>query len=295
MSLPDRPRRIAGRAHDLGDGMMVHRLLPTLETRRVGPFVFFDHLAPASFVPGRGMDVRPHPHIGLSTLTWLFEGAIRHRDSLGSVADIRPGEVNWMTAGRGIAHSERTPPAERAAGQRLHGLQFWLALPQAQAECAPAFEHRGADELPRLAFAGVSLVLAVGSGWAARSPVRCFAPTFLAEARLAPGAALAWPAEHVERGLFVVEGAVDWDGLALASGGFAVAGGGAADIVARTAARVVLFGGAPLDGERQLWWNFVAATPQRIEQAKADWLAGRFGRVPGDETEFIPLPDTLGR
>ena len=285
------PRLIEGRRHDLGDGFSVRRLLPALLARHVGPFVFFDHMGPADFAPGKGMDVRPHPHIGLATITWLFEGSIRHRDSLGSLADIRPGEVNWMTAGRGIVHSERTPPDERREGQRLHGIQLWVALPREDAEVAPAFHHHGADELPRIRREGADLLLVAGDAYGERSPVKVFAPMFLIEANLAGGATLEWPPEHAERGVYVVEGEVEWDGVVVGPDRMAVQGARpASPLRARGPSRLILFGGAPLDGERHLWWNFVASSRERIEQAKADWSAGRFGVVPGDENEFIPLP-----
>lgn len=286
------PMLIEGRLHDLGDGLRVRRLLPQLQARQVGPFVFFDHIGPAHFAPGTGMDVRPHPHIGLATVTWLFEGAIRHRDSLGSRADIHPGELNWMTAGHGIVHSERTPPAARRVGQMLHGVQIWVALPQADAEIAPAFHHHDRAVLPRISRPGVEAVLIAGDAWGARAPAQVFAPMFLLEVRLAAGAELALPPEHAERGVHVVEGEVGWGELNVAAGQMAVqAGPSAPPLHARGASRLMLFGGAPLDGERHLWWNFVASTRERIEQAKTDWLTQRFPKVPGDEDEFIPLPE----
>jgi redox-sensitive bicupin YhaK (pirin superfamily) len=286
------PRLIEGRRHDLGDGFTVRRLLPALLARHVGPFVFFDHMGPADFAPGKGMDVRPHPHIGLATITWLFEGSIRHRDSLGSLADIRPGEVNWMTAGRGIVHSERTPPDARRDGQRLHGIQLWVALPREDAEVAPEFHHHDADALPRIRRDGAQLLLIAGHAYGERSPVKVFAPMFLIEASLAAGAVLDWPDGHAERGVYVIEGEVDWDGVVVGTDRMAVQGARVAPpLRSRGPGRVILFGGAPLDGERHLWWNFVASSRERIEQAKADWAAGRFGVVPGDEGEFIPLPE----
>lgn len=286
------PLLIEGKLHDLGDGFSVRRLLPVLQARHVGPFVFFDHMGPAVFAAGKGMDVRPHPHIGLATVTWLFDGAIRHRDSLGSQADIRPGEVNWMTAGRGIVHSERTPPAERRDGQTLHGVQIWVALPQVDAEIAAEFHHHDREVLPRITLPGVEAVLVAGSAYGQKSPVKVFAPMFLLEVNLAAGAELALPQEHVERGIFVVEGTVEWAGLEVGAARMAVqAGMSAPPLRAREASRLMLFGGAPLDGERHLWWNFVASTRERIEQAKLEWKTQAFGKVPGDESEFIPLPD----
>jgi redox-sensitive bicupin YhaK (pirin superfamily) len=285
------PLLIDGRLHDLGDGFNVRRLLPVLQARHVGPFVFYDHMGPVLFAPGKGMDVRPHPHIGLATVTWLFDGAIRHRDSVGSLADIRPGEVNWMTAGRGIVHSERTPPEERRDGQQLHGIQVWVALPKADEEVAPEFHHHDATELPRISQPGAELVLIAGTAYGQRSPVKVFAPMFFLEARLEAGAELHLPAEHVERGVHVIEGEVSWDGVTISALQMAVqTGAEVAPVRAGKASRLMLFGGAPLDGERHLWWNFVASTHERIEQAKQDWAEQRFARVSGDEEEYIPLP-----
>jgi redox-sensitive bicupin YhaK (pirin superfamily) len=282
---------IDGHVHDLGDGFRVRRLLPALQARHVGPFVFFDHMGPVDFEPGRGMDVRPHPHIGLATVTWLFDGSIRHRDSLGSLADIRPGEVNWMTSGRGIVHSERTPPDARRDGQTLHGIQVWVALPQADAEVEPAFHHHAADELPVIESPGARLTLIAGTGYGKASPVKVFAPMFFIEAKLAAGTQLDWPAGHDERGVYVVEGAVNWDGLDISAGQMAVQRDPASSpLCAGEASRLMLFGGAPLDGERHVWWNFVSSSRERIEQAKLDWLERRFDLVPGDDQEFIPLP-----
>jgi redox-sensitive bicupin YhaK (pirin superfamily) len=280
-----------GRLHDLGDGFFVKRMLPVLKARHVGPFVFYDHMGPAEFKPGKGMDVRPHPHIGLATVTWLFEGTIRHRDTLGSLADITPGAVNWMTAGRGIAHSERTPPDARRDGQRMHGIQVWVALPHADEEVAPEFHHHDAESLPRIEQPGARLVLIAGTAYGQASPVKVFAPMFFIEARMDAGAQLALPQEHVERGVHVIEGEVTWGDVTLAAADMAVnAGDFAPPVQAKVASRLMLFGGAPLDGERHLWWNFVSSSRERIEQAKADWVAERFGKVPGDEQEFIPLP-----
>jgi len=286
------PTLIEGRLHDLGDGFTVRRMLPVLQTRHVGPLVFFDHMGPATFAPGSGMDVRPHPHIGLATVSWLFDGAIRHRDSIGSVADIRPGEVNWMTAGRGIVHSERTPPDERRDGQALHGVQIWVALPQTDAEIAPEFHHHERATLPTIRQPGMEAVLIAGSAYGQQSPVKVFAPMFLLEVQLVAGAELAVPQEHLERGVFVVDGAVRWGELEVAATQMAVqTGPSAPPLRANENSKLLLFGGAPLDGERHLWWNFVASTKERIEQAKLDWQAQRWGKVTGDEDEFIPLPE----
>ena len=285
------PELIEGQRHELGDGLVVRRMLPSVRARHVGPFVFFDHMGPAIFAPGTGMDVRPHPHIGLATITWLFAGAIRHRDSLGSVADIEPGAINWMTAGRGIVHSERTPPDSRRDGQTLHGVQIWVALPQADAETAPAFHHHPRQALPTIHGPGVDAVLIAGHAYGEVSPVPVFAPMFLLEVKLAAGSELALPQEHADRAIHVIDGAVDWAGLRVEANRMAVqAGTSAPALRAVQDSRLMLFGGAPLDGDRRLWWNFVASRAERIEQAKSDWLGQRFPRVPGDEDEFIPLP-----
>ena len=279
------------RLHDLGDGFVVERMLPVLATRHVGPFVFYDHMGPTNFSPGKGLDVRPHPHIGLATVTWLFEGTIRHRDSLGSMADITPGAVNWMTAGRGIAHSERTPPDARRSGQRMHGIQVWVALPRVDEEVAPEFHHHESESLPRIIQQGAKLVLIAGTAYGHTSPVKVFAPMFFIEARLEAGSELALPEEHAERGVHVIEGEVSWGDVLLSAKQMAVqAGQSTVPVRAKTASRLMLFGGAPLDGERHLWWNFVSSSRERIEVAKADWAAQRFGKVTGDDQEFIPLP-----
>jgi len=278
------------RVHDLG-GFTVRRVLPHVAARHVGPFVFFDHMGPARFAPGNGIDVRPHPHIGLATVTFLFDGAITHRDSLGFVQTIRPGDVNWMTAGRGIAHSERTPAEERAAGHALHGIQVWVALPRDAEEVAPSFHHHAAATLPRIERDGVKMRLVVGTAFGERSPVLTFSDMFYLGAEFAPGSLLRLPPEHAERAVYVADAPLTIDGVEVAAGHLAVlAPGIEVEIRASEPARVILFGGAALDGDRHLWWNFVSSSRERIEQAKADWLASRFGQIPG-ETEFIPLPE----
>jgi redox-sensitive bicupin YhaK (pirin superfamily) len=285
------PLLIEPRLHDLGDGFTVRRLLPFRLRRSVGPFVFFDHIGPAELAPGRGLDVRPHPHIGLATVTYLYEGALTHRDSLGRDQVIRPGDVNWMTAGRGIVHSERTPAPERASGHRMHGIQTWVALPQAFAETEPEFLHHDADSLPHDERDGVHLRVIAGRAFGLESPVRVFSPTLYVDVGMQAGSRLVIPPEHEERAMYVVSGDVDADGVRIAPTHMQVlAPGGDVELVAASEARVLLCGGAPLDGERFLWWNFVASSQERIERAKADWLAMRFGQVPG-ETEFIPLPE----
>jgi len=287
------PDLIDGKQRDLGDGFVVRRMLPHLKARHVGPFVFFDQMGPAAFGEDTGMDVRPHPHIGLATVTWLFDGAIRHRDSLGSHVDIHPGDVNWMTAGRGIVHSERTPPVERHNGQNLHGIQVWVALPKTHETIEPEFHHHPASELPRVDVDGGQLVVIAGDAFGVTSPVRVFAPMFFVEARLKRGARLTMPAHHAEWGAYVVEGAARFGDLDLNALDMGVAHDGEPPVLeACEDALVMLFGGAPLDGERHLWWNFVASSKELIEAAKADWAASaeRFPAVPGDEHERIPLP-----
>jgi redox-sensitive bicupin YhaK (pirin superfamily) len=282
---------IEPRLHDLGDGFNVRRVLPWRLLRHVGPFVFFDHIGPAPLAPGRGLDVRPHPHIGLATVTYLYEGALWHRDSLGNDQVIRPGDVNWMTAGRGIVHSERTPPAERAAGHRMHGIQTWVALPAAEEEIEPSFHHHAAASLPEFAHQGARLRVIAGTAYGATSPVRVHAPTLYVDALFKAAGSLVLPPEHEERAVHVVEGAVSIDGTRVAPGCMlVVAPDGDIVVTADGPARVLLCGGAALDGERHMWWNFVSSRRERIEQAKSDWLAQRLGSVPG-ESEFIPLPE----
>ena len=282
---------VAPREHDLG-GFVVRRAVPTIEARSVGPFVFVDHMGPALFEPGRGVDVRPHPHIGLATVTYLWAGALRHRDTLGSLQDILPGDVNWMTAGRGIAHSERTPPQPRSAGHVLHGMQTWVALPKADEEVTPAFHHHPADSLPTLARAGSRLRVIAGRGFGMESPVRVHAQTFNVAVDLEPDAELDIAAEAHERALYVLEGSAQLDGADIPEKHLVLLDAGARHRMrAKTPVKAMLFGGEPLDGRRHMWWNFVSSSKERIEQAKDDWVAGRFGLVPGDESEFIPLPE----
>lgn len=279
---------------DLGDGFQVRRALPAGARRSVGPFVFFDQMGPAMLGPGRGLDVRPHPHIGLATLTYLFEGEILHRDSLGTVQPIRPGEVNWMVAGSGIVHSERTPQPLRESGSRLFGIQTWIALPRAHEETEPAFTHHGAGELPARREQGSRIRLAAGTLYGERAPVRVFSDLFYADAELQPGARLVLPAEHEERAAFVVEGAlqVSGEGRGFQPGELLVFKPDVSLVLQAGEAptRLILFGGAPLDGPRYVWWNFVSSSKERIERAASDWEGGRFAGVPGDE-EFIPLPE----
>jgi redox-sensitive bicupin YhaK (pirin superfamily) len=258
----------------------------------VGPFIFFDHFGPAVFKAGDGIDVRPHPHIGLATVTYLFDGEIVHRDSLGTAMPIRPGAVNWMTAGRGIVHSERTAADRRDGGEPLHGLQLWVALPMNDEETAPAFAHTAAADIPELIEGDMTLRIVAGSLHGLRSPVTTSWETIFADVRLQAGATMPLDAEHEERAVYVITGEIEIGGdrhgperLLVLKPGDRVA------IRAASDAQFILVGGAPMDGPRHIWWNFVSSSKERIESAKADWKAGRFDIVPGDTTEFIPLPD----
>jgi redox-sensitive bicupin YhaK (pirin superfamily) len=287
--------RIESKPRDLG-GFTAGRLLPHHSRRMVGPFIFFDHIGPVEFEPGAGMDVRPHPHIGLATVTYLFEGRIRHRDSLGSDLDIGPGAVNWMTAGRGIAHSERTPPDLRAAGHRLHGIQSWVALPKAQEQGPPDFVHHPADILPAITLNGARRTLIAGTAFGAASPVKFGHPCFCIDVEAAPGATIHFPSEHAERAIYVAQGRVMLDTGEEAPAGTMIIlsdGGGEAFFRAVESSRAILLGGAPMDGPRLIWWNFVASDQRLIDEAKAEWKSGPFGgRWPAirGEAEFIPLP-----
>lgn len=282
---------IEARTRDLG-GFSVGRVLPSARRRLVGPFIFFDHMGPVAFGPGQGIDVRPHPHINLATVTYLFEGEIVHRDGLGSLQAIRPGAINWMTAGRGIVHSERTGPELRKTGSRLHGLQLWVALPQAQEESEPDFRHYPSATLPEIEREGVRLRVLAGSAYGATSPVRALSSLFFVEATIVARAALPLPDEHRERAAYVVEGVIRCGEERVEPSRMVVFAPGPTPLLrAELDARVVLIGGAPLDGERHIWWNFVSSSRERIAQAKRDWKEGRIPPVPG-ETEFIPLPDS---
>ena len=284
---------IQGKTHDLGGGFTVRRVLPSARQRMVGPFIFFDHFGPIDVAPGGdGMEVRPHPHIGLATVSYLFDGGIFHRDSLGYAQAIRPGDVNWMTAGRGIAHSERTELAMRQAGFRMHGVQTWVALPKAHEETAPAFEHVEAARLPAWNEGSASLRLIVGTYAGRTAPTTHFSPIFYVAVEMEAGARIVVSPEHAERAAYVAEGEAAIGEDVLAVGDLAVlAPGQPVEIVAGGGgAKVMLCGGATMDGPRHIWWNFVSSSKERIEQAKADWRDGRFGKVPGD-AEFIPLPE----
>ncbi len=282
---------IVPRAKDLG-GFEVRRALPSPRRQMIGPFIFFDQMGPSEFILGEGIDVRPHPHIGLSTVTYLFRGEIMHRDSLGVAQPIRPGEVNWMTAGRGIVHSERTGLAERERGAKLFGIQSWLALPDGREEIDPGFAHYPASDLPLIEADGADIRLIAGSLFGETSPVRTHSDLFYAEVVLRPGARMALEPGHVERGVYVAEGAVEVAPGRFEAGRLLVLREGDQIVIeASRHARVMLLGGEPMEGPRYIWWNFVSSSKERIDQAKADWKAGRFEPVPG-ETEFIPLPET---
>jgi len=285
---------IPPRMRDLGEGFMVNRALPYAKRRAVGPFVFFDEMGPADFPPGEGIDVRPHPHIGLATVTYLFEGSILHRDSLGSLQAIRPGEVNWMTAGRGIVHSERTAAEHLEHGQRLHGIQTWVALPLAMEEMEPAFLHYPAADFPNVELDGAAVRVVAGSAFGASSPLVTASPTVYLDIVLQPAARLVLPAMAEERAIYTAIGDATLDGEGWEKGAMPVLKAGVEPELQAGShgARVILVGGAPLDGAaRVMFWNFVSSRAERIEQAKRDWREGRFPLVPGDEAEFIPLPE----
>jgi hypothetical protein len=287
---------IVPRARDLAD-FEVRRALPSRARQMIGPFIFFDQMGPAEFRSGQGIDVRPQAHINLATVTYLFEGEIIHRDSLGTMQPIRPGAVNWMTAGRGIVHSERTSPEVKTRGSRLFGLQTWVALPDAQEETEPSFAHHDATALPVLDAEGKHVRLVVGHAWGLRSPVRTLSDTIYADVVLDPGAAVPLDAAHEERGVYVISGTVDIAGDRFPSGQLLVFRPKDAITLSNTereVARFVAIGGETLDGPRHICWNFVSSRPERIGQAKADWKAGRFDPVPGDIEEFIPLPESTG-
>ena len=274
---------------DLG-GFQARRLLPSDVLPLVGPFIFFDHLGPAIFPPGQGVDVRPHPHINLATVTYLFEGVLLHRDSVGSVQEIYPGAVNWMTAGRGIVHSERTPAATREKAATLHGIQTWVALPDEHEETEPWFRHHPATDLPSWQEAGVSYTLIAGEAYGRQSPVQTFSPMIYLDIQLAPGSQLNLPGNYSEQAIYSVTQGLQVDGAALAQHRLAVlTTGTSVTVAADTSARCIIIGGEPV-GKRYKWWNFVSSRPARIEQAKQDWREGQFEQVP-EETEFIPLPE----
>jgi redox-sensitive bicupin YhaK (pirin superfamily) len=281
---------LTGHPRDIG-GFPVRRTLPSMQRRLVGPFIFWDHMGPVTLAPGHGMDVRPHPHINLATVTYLFDGEIVHKDSLGSDQAIRPGDLNWMNAGRGIAHSERTGADIRKSGTAVHGLQSWVALPTEHEESEPTFQHVAGKLLPEVGLPGARLRVIAGAAFGEISPVKVLSPMFYVDARLEAGAELALPEEYAERAAYVVEGAVECGGARVDPGAMGIVDGGErATIRALADTRVMLLGGAPL-GKRYIWWNFVSSSEARIERAKQEWKGGAFPKVPGDDVEFIPLPE----
>lgn len=289
-------RVLSGRPRDIGP-ITVRRALPAPGTRMVGPFIFFDHIGPCVMEPGQAIDVRPHPHIHLATVTYLFEGEIIHRDSLGFEQAIRPGAINWMTAGRGIVHSERTSAEMRKSGGAVHGAQMWVALPSAAENIDPSFVHYPANQLPTTEVDGVTVRVLAGRSFGLESPVATQSPTVLIDADMPTGTSLAIAADYTERALYVASGSVTTGGESFETGQMIVfEGGGEVSIAALESSRLLVIGGEPLDGQRHIWWNFVSSSADSLEAAKADWARGpgateRFALVPGDEDEFIPLPD----
>jgi redox-sensitive bicupin YhaK (pirin superfamily) len=280
---------IGSRQRDLG-GFVVRRVLPSEGRQMVGPFIFFDHLGPTQFAPGQGIDVRPHPHIALATVTYLFSGSLEHRDSLGSVREIRPGDVNWMSAGSGIAHSERTPRAARASGEHVHGIQSWVALPDGQEDGEPTFVHHPAAALPTRVGDGVDLSVIAGEAFGLRSPVATLWPTLYVHAQIAAGATLEVSPDYGERAVYVVEGELAVGDVRVTEGQLAVLEPGMKSTLrAHDDSRAMLLGGESFPTPRHIWWNFVASSQERIERAKERWERQQFPAVPG-ETEFIPLP-----
>jgi redox-sensitive bicupin YhaK (pirin superfamily) len=280
---------IGSRQRDLG-GFVVRRVLPSEGRQMVGPFIFFDHLGPTQFAPGHGIDVRPHPHIALATVTYLFSGSLEHRDSLGTVREIRPGDANWMSAGSGIVHSERTPAAARASGEHVHGIQSWVALPDGREDGAPTFAHHPAATLPTRVADGVVLSVIAGEGFGLRSPVVTLWPTLYVHAQVARGATLEVPPDHGERAVYVAQGQLAIGEVAVTEGQLAVLEPGTKSTLrALGDSRVMLLGGEPFPTPRHIWWNFVASSQERIERAKERWERKQFPAVPG-ESEFIPLP-----
>lgn len=285
---------IPSRDTDLGGGFQVGRLLPYVKRRMLGPFIFLDHMGPAEFGVGEGIDVRPHPHIGLATVTYLYEGEIIHKDTLGSDQAITPGAVNWMTAGQGISHSERTGVNERGHLHNVHGLQSWVALPKECEEKAPEFFHHEASSIPFLELKGVTLRVIAGEAYGMTSPTKIYSPLFYVDVKMESGSTLELPAQYLERGVYILNGDVSLGGTKLEPRTLPVFfPQGPIKLEAHSAAHLVLLGGDPLPEKRFIWWNFVSTSQERIEQAKADWMNGNFGKIPGDDTEFIPLPPDL--
>lgn len=285
---------IEPRARDLGGGFHVRRILPAARRRQLGPWTFLDHMGPLTVAPGVNADVRPHPHVNLATVTYLFDGEMIHRDSLGTVQAIRPGDLNWMSAGRGIVHSERSDPARLHEPRAVHGLQAWVALPVEDEEHEPTFEHVPAARLPVVERGGATLRVIAGAAFGARSPVTVRSPLFYVDVAAHDGATIDVPGpdEHVDRGAYLVDGAVRCGDQRFEAGRLLVfARGAAASLVADGPARLVLLGGAPLPEPRHIWWNFVSSRPERIEEAKRAWKERRFPAIPGDDDDLIPLPE----
>lgn len=287
---------INARERDLGGGFVVRRVLPGPGQRMIGPFIFFDHMGPVSFAAGPAINVRPHPHIGLATVTYLFEGEILHRDSLGSIQEIQPGDVNWMVAGRGIVHSERTTARSLAHGVRLHGIQSWVALPDEREDDAPSFAHHSRTSLPLIERDGVQLRVIAGEAFGRRAPVDVAVPTLYVDALLPGGGGIELGSDHEERAVYVADGVATIDDQRISAGTLAVlAPGRTVDLSSTESARLMLLGGARFGSPRLISWNFVASSAERLEQARTDWRTRntqRFANVPGDEHEFIPLPAT---
>ncbi|MGM0555569.1 MAG: pirin family protein [Myxococcota bacterium] len=282
------------RSVDVG-GFEVHRVMPTRQSQMVGPFIFFDQMGPGELLTAQGIDVRPHPHINLATVTYLFDGEIVHRDSLGTEQAISPGAVNWMKAGKGIVHSERSGDQERQEASRVFGLQTWVALPEEHEESDAAFRHHSADELPVVEDHGIRARILAGSAFGAASPLKAASDTLYAEVKMEAGEAVSIPSEYTERAIYTLTGDVEVGGKDFPGEHMLVLKPGASvDVVARSSAHFMLFGGAPMDGPRFIWWNFVSSRLDRIEQAKEEWATGKFDTVPGDAEEFIPLPETVG-
>ncbi|MBL8021416.1 MAG: pirin family protein [Leptospirales bacterium] len=282
---------IEAKERKITDHFSVRRLIPIAKKRSIGPFIFFDHMGPVDLLPENDSDVLPHPHIGLATVTYLFEGEIFHRDRIGSAIPIRPGDINWMTAGRGIVHSERTTPEESGKRRRLHGLQLWVALPAEQEETDPAFEHQDAAALPATEIGGVKLRILAGSAYGQKSPVRILSPLFYVDAHLPANTELEITEEYAERSAYIVSGSVSYNGVIYKPGTMLVFQPAAKSrIKATEETRVMLLGGPPLDGPRHMYWNFVSTSRDRIEKAKRDWAERRFPAIPDDDIEFVPLP-----
>jgi len=283
-------RVLVAHPKDLGS-LTVRRALPAVAQRQLSGWTFLDHMGPADIPPGSPLTVRPHPHIGLATVTYLYAGEIVHRDSLGYEQAIRPGDVNWMTAGRGIVHSERSSPEITRTGQRIHGLQLWVALPKEHEETDPRFVHYPGASLPEQTVDGVRVRVLAGAAYGLTSPVRVLSPLFYVDVTMGGGTSLPLPAGYEERGVYVAEGEVEIDGQRVETGSLAVIVPGAEGVVRSAGgARLAILGGAPLDGKRFLFWNYVSSRPERVEQAHRDWAEGRFPKVPGDDVEFIPAP-----